>query len=152
MVGNWDEVVTRQPQGNLWLDHLLSKEINCGGISHHEVEPRLHSWKGSNLLCNSDFKERCSFDKNLDAALTAKGFIYGAVAQLVERLLCKQDVRSSSLLCSTKFYNLMGLQLSWLERAPDKGEVTGSNPVRPTINEFLPMILIIGWFFDNCMQ
>ena len=26
---------------------------------------------------------------------------FGAVAQLVERLLCKQDVRSSSLLCST---------------------------------------------------
>ena len=34
---------------------------------------------------------------------------FGAVAQLVERLLCKQDVRSSSLLCSTKFYNLTGL-------------------------------------------
>ena len=27
--------------------------------------------------------------------------LYGAVAQLVERLLCKQDVRSSNLLSST---------------------------------------------------
>ena len=27
----------------------------------------------------------------------------------------------------------MGLQLSWLERSADNGEVTGSNPVRPTI-------------------
>ena len=27
----------------------------------------------------------------------------------------------------------MGLWLRWLERAPDKGEVTGSSPVRPTI-------------------
>ena len=26
----------------------------------------------------------------------------------------------------------MGLQLSWLERAPDKREVPGSNPGRPT--------------------
>ena len=28
----------------------------------------------------------------------------------------------------------MGLQLSWLERTPDKGEVDGSSPFRPTIN------------------
>ena len=27
----------------------------------------------------------------------------------------------------------MGLQLSWLERTPDKGEVDGSSPFRPTI-------------------
>ena len=27
----------------------------------------------------------------------------------------------------------MGLWLRWLERTPDKGEVTGSSPVRPTI-------------------
>ena len=31
----------------------------------------------------------------------ASSLRYGAVAQLVERLLCKQDVRSSSLLTST---------------------------------------------------
>ena len=28
----------------------------------------------------------------------------------------------------------MGLQLSWLERTPDKGEVDGSIPFRPTID------------------
>ena len=33
----------------------------------------------------------------------------GAVAQLVERLLCKQDVRSSSLLCSTTLLDRSGL-------------------------------------------
>ena len=27
---------------------------------------------------------------------------------------------------------LAGLELSWLERTPDKGEVGGSNPPRPT--------------------
>ena len=28
---------------------------------------------------------------------------------------------------------IMGLQLSWLERTPDKREVVGSSPIRPTI-------------------
>ena len=29
-------------------------------------------------------------------------------------------------------YKSLGLQLSWLERTPDKGEVAGSTPARPT--------------------
>ena len=29
----------------------------------------------------------------------------------------------------------MGLQLSWLERTPDKGEVDGPIPFRPTIKK-----------------
>lgn len=37
--------------------------------------------------------ERAARDKN-----------FGGIAQLVERLLCKQDVRSSNLLASTLFY------------------------------------------------
>ena len=31
------------------------------------------------------------------------------------------------------FQFVMGLQLRWLERTPDKGEVGGSNPLKPTI-------------------
>ena len=34
----------------------------------------------------------------------------------------------------------MGLQLSWLERTPDKREVDGSSPFKPTM------------FFENCIQ
>ena len=41
----------------------------------------------------------------LRAASPLGDFRHGAVAQLVERLLCKQDVRSSSLLTSTDYQN-----------------------------------------------
>ena len=56
----------------------------------------------------------------------------GCVAQLGEHLPCKQGVRSSILLVSTI---LMGLWLSWLERTPDKREVSSSSLLRPTIYE-----------------
>ena len=39
----------------------------------------------------------------------------------------------------TIFQKNMGLQLSWLERTPDKREVDGSSPFRPTM------------FFENCI-
>ena len=68
--------------------------------------------------------------------LKQESISYGGVAQLGEHLPCKQGVRSSILLISTKeidsFY--MGLELRWLERTPDKREVDGSNPFKPTIN------------------
>ena len=52
--------------------------------------------------------------------------IHGDIAQLGEHLPCKQGVESSSLFIST-----MGLQLSRLERTPDKREVGGSSPLKP---------------------
>ena len=53
---------------------------------------------GSDLSHDSIFKEQSLFE----IAVTGQHPIsFGAVAQLVERLLCKQDVRSSTLLSST---------------------------------------------------
>ena len=39
----------------------------------------------------------------------------------------------------------LGLQLSWLERTPDKGEVGGSNPPRPTNFFVLKLGLQLSW-------
>lgn len=39
-------------------------------------------------------------EKGLGAAASLKSAAYGGIAQLVERLLCTQDVRSSTLLTS----------------------------------------------------
>ena len=65
---------------------------------------------GLKLIVQFRFLRTLFFYKNLDVVLNHKKVLFnGAVAQLVERLLCKQDVRSSSLLCSTKFYNRTGL-------------------------------------------
>ena len=50
----------------------------------------------------------------------------GGLAQLGERLPCKQEVTSSNLVFSTE-----GSLLSWLERTPDKREVGGSSPLEP---------------------
>ena len=58
---------------------------------------------------------------------------YGDVAQLGEHLPCKQGVESSNLFISTGIERFqMGLYLSWLERTPDKREVGGSSPLKPT--------------------
>ncbi len=54
-----------------------------------------------------------------------------SLAQLVEQLTLNQWVWGSNPQGDT---TLMGLQLSWLERTPDKREVGGSSPPRPTIN------------------
>ena len=55
------------------------------------------------LLHNSVFNERnnrsLTGSDKVETGIKLETF--GAVAQLVERLLCKQDVRSSSLLSST---------------------------------------------------
>ena len=39
----------------------------------------------------------------------------------------------SNLITPHISYDEMGLQLSWLERTPDKREVDGSSPSRPTM-------------------
>ena len=74
---------------------------------------------------------------------------YGGIAQLGEHLLCKQGVIGSIPIISTKgewtrtkrrpwaCERDMGLQLSWLERPPDKREVDGSSPFKPTIFEVI---------------
>ena len=51
----------------------------------------------------------------------------GGIAQLVERQLCKLDVRGSSPLAST-----LGLVAQLVELTLDKRAVTGSSPVWPT--------------------
>ena len=55
---------------------------------------------------------------------------FGGLAQLGERLPCKQEVSGPIPLISTK----MGQQLSWLEHTTDNREVDGSSPFWPTIS------------------
>ena len=59
---------------------------------------------------------------------------YGGLAQLGERLPCKQEVSGSIPLISTKKRSEadMGQQLSWLEHTTDNREVDGSSPFWPT--------------------
>jgi hypothetical protein len=60
---------------------------------------------------------------------------YGPVAQLGERLVCIQEVVGSNPVGSTSLqrWEAKGAYSSvWLERTPDKREVGGSNPPRPT--------------------
>ena len=62
---------------------------------------------------------------------------YGPVAQLGERLVCIQEVVGSNPVGSTsavwQAHEGLGAYSSvWLERTPDKREVGGSNPPRPT--------------------
>ena len=63
--------------------------------------------------------------------------VLGPVAQLGERLVCIQEVVGSNPVGSTSEEALepkpKGAYSSvWLERTPDKREVGGSNPPRPT--------------------
>ena len=62
-------------------------------------------------------------------------FFFGPVAQLGERLVCIQEVVGSIPVGSTSGrWGTQGAYSSvWLERTPDKREVGGSNPPRPTI-------------------
>ena len=59
----------------------------------------------------------------------------GPVAQLGERLVCIQEVVGSNPVGSTTSGSTTARAYSsvWLERTPDKREVGGSNPPRPTI-------------------
>ena len=59
---------------------------------------------------------------------------HGPVAQLGERLVCIQEVVGSIPVGSTSGrWGTQGAYSSvWLERTPDKREVGGSNPPRPT--------------------
>ena len=63
----------------------------------------------------------------------------GPVAQLGERLVCIQEVVGSIPVGSTSGrWGTQGAYSSvWLERTPDKREVGGSNPPRPTSYEVL---------------
>lgn len=54
-------------------------------------------------------------------------YLNGGIAQLVERQLCKLDVRGSNPLAST-----LGLVAQLVELTLDKRAVTGSSPVWPT--------------------
>ena len=59
---------------------------------------------------------------------------HGPVAQLGERLVCIQEVVGSIPVGSTNTSGKHWAYSSvWLERTPDKREVGGSNPPRPTI-------------------
>ena len=65
--------------------------------------------------------------------------IRGPVAQLGERLVCIQEVVGSNPVGSTTEPSRVkhGAYSSvWLERTPDKREVGGSNPPRPTSFKF----------------
>ena len=59
---------------------------------------------------------------------------FGGLAQLGERLPCKQEVSGSIPLISTK--ENMGPELSWLERTTDNRKVGGSSPLGPTKQRF----------------
>ena len=59
--------------------------------------------------------------------------ISGGLAQLGERLPCKQEVSGSIPLISTS----TGPWLSWLERATDNRKVGGSSPLGPTKQRLL---------------
>ena len=78
-------------------------------LSRGRTEDYILGW--ARTYCAIQISENiCSFDKTLLRATSPLGdFRHGAVAQLVERLLCKQDVRSSSLLCSTTLLDRSGL-------------------------------------------
>ena len=67
----------------------------------------------------------------------------GPVAQLGERLVCIQEVVGSIPVGSTSGrWGTQGAYSSvWLERTPDKREVGGSNPPRPTISTRLIMLI-----------
>ena len=54
--------------------------------------------------------------------------VYSSVGQNVPARYKEQGEVASD----TGLYKGLGLQLSWLERTPDKGEVAGSTPARPT--------------------
>ena len=62
----------------------------------------------------------------------------GPVAQLGERLVCIQEVVGSNPVGSTIDLpvNTGAYSSVWLERTPDKREVGGSNPPRPTSSKF----------------
>ena len=68
----------------------------------------------------------------ISVLINADDLYLGGIAQLVEHLLCKQGVSGSNPLTSTS----MGLQLSWLEHAPDKREVGSSSLLKPTSRFF----------------
>ena len=71
-------------------------------------------------------------------------WVAGPVAQLGERLVCIQEVVGSNPVGSTTEASRVkqGAYSSvWLERTPDKREVGGSNPPRPTIKIFRRKIL-----------
>ena len=84
------------------MDHLLSKEkmANFGLFIYGRKECR-KTLLGFQLIAQYKFQ-------NLFFKSLLKHTLYGVVAQLVEHLLCKQDVTGSSPVGSTKGVFLKG--------------------------------------------
>ena len=72
------------------LDHLLSKETSISEISGRNIlVSRLGGWRDVTLF-------------NLEGIRCGRSGRYGGLAQLGERLPCKQEVSGSNPLISTK--------------------------------------------------
>ncbi len=102
MIYDWGEVVTRQLQENLWLDHLLYQNYTVN------IADKLYS---------QDTHIQFS-DSQLNRSLIYQ-IILGKPAEIQQ-------------VCFVEIQQLKGLQLSWLERTPDKREVGSSSLPRPT--------------------
>ena len=76
---------------------------------------------------------------NLEGTETSEpkqlGIPNGGLAQLGERLPCKQEVTGSIPVLSTIEVKYMGQWLSWLEHTTDNREVDGSSPFWPTTSK-----------------
>ena len=80
--------------------------------------------------------------------------VQGPVAQLGERLVCIQEVVGSIPVGSTSLPEVPRAYSSvWLERTPDKREVGGSNPPRPTIPAGMSVKRwVVGMSRGTCIQ
>ena len=105
-------------------------------LSWLERTPDKREVTSSSLVRPTTFFQAKEKEKTMEKALKEKH--HGGVAQLGEHLPCKQGVESSNLFVSIRKENFRasetteGLQLSRLERTPDKREVGGSSPLKPT--------------------
>ena len=105
VVDDWGEVVTRQPQGNLRLDHLLIDSIRSA---------RIHNKLFFSLSLRFNKRIRVCSSAGQSTVLITRGsvvrvhldppFYNGAIAQLVERLPCTQEVNGSTPFGSTTTY------------------------------------------------
>src|ERR1035438_1263737 len=105
---------------------MLGRIPSCASRAGTLKRIALFSFRGTTVLYKREALERIP-----SGVKRAQSTPEGAVAQLVERLLCKQEVTSSTLVGSTSFgaTRRLGAYLSWLEHALDKRRVIGSNPI-----------------------
>ena len=133
MASDWGEVVTRQPYRKVRLDHLLSKESAVQRYTD-KVQKEL-------------YRRQTYF---LSAAYMIRSVLLSTQCTTVHiALLCKvhYDARCESTKTSSQFFihclilrdrgvfPCVGSQLRRLERTPDKREVGGSSPPKPTKKE-----------------